>query len=110
MVDLASKGLQYFQGKPDYKKAIKNILDLMDNKNFIQTISNMIDSTRGIDNGTADSIIKTSYVQNLISKEIKSSSDTLDKTQLENELKTVIVKSWNGLADKAVEKVKKDLK
>lgn len=111
MAELVTKGLQYFQGKPDYKKPMKSILDKMSgDRSFIQDVSDIIDTKRGIDNGTADNVIKMSYVQRLIQKEMESSDNTLDKTELENQLKTIIVKSWNGLADKAIEKVKKDLK
>jgi hypothetical protein len=41
-----------------------------------------------------------------------STNGELSETELENQLKTIILKSWNdsSITDNAVEKVKKDLK
>ncbi len=41
-----------------------------------------------------------------------STNGELSETEIENQLKTILIKSWNdtSITDKAVEKVKKDLK
>ncbi len=80
------------------------------NKGLANEISKMIDPKRGIDNTTVDKIVKMGYVQNSIQKIMSKDKDGLDKTELENQLKTIIVKSWNDLSDKAIDKVKNDLK
>jgi hypothetical protein len=104
-------GMKYFSGKPNYKNALKNVLDSMaKNKGLANEISKMIDPKRGIDNTTVDKIVKMGYVQNSIQKIMSKDKDGLDKTELENQLKTIIVKSWNDLSDKAIDKVKNDLK
>ncbi len=72
----------------------------------------MIDTKRGIDNSTADRIVKLPYVQTQIIKTVDSTNGKLDKTELENQLKTIFLKSWSdkSITDKAIEKVKKDIK
>ena len=109
IVSLAEKGVNYLTAKKDYKEPVKQILTTLSNDdNFIDKVSDMIDSKRGIDNSTTDGIIKLPMVQNVISKNIGD----LDKTEIENQLKTVFLKSWadKSLTDKAIEKVKKDIK
>lgn len=111
MYDLVKRGLNYFSGKPNYKEPIKKLLDsISNNRRVIDDISKMIDPQRGIDNGTADKIVKMGYIQTQISKMIDSKNNNLDKTELENQIKTILLKSWNDLSGNAVEKVKKDLK
>jgi hypothetical protein len=39
-----------------------------------------------------------------------STNGELTETELENELKTILIKSWGDLGNKAVDKIKKDLK
>ena len=72
----------------------------------------MIDPKRGIDSGTADRIVNLPYVKTQIVKMSDSTNGELNETEIENELKTILIKSWNdtSITDKAVEKVKKDLK
>jgi hypothetical protein len=109
IISLAEKGANYLTAKKDYKEPVKKILTTLSNDdNFIDKVSDMIDSKRGIDNSTTDRIIKLPMVQNVISKNIGD----LDKTEIENQLKTVFLKSWadKSLTDKAIEKVKKDIK
>jgi hypothetical protein len=113
MADLVEKGIKYFQGKPSYKKEIKQILDsISNNKKTVSDISNLIDPKRGIDSGTADRIVNLPYVKTQIIKMSDSTNGDFGETEIENELKTILVKSWNdtSITDKAVEKVKKDLK
>ena len=103
--------MKYFSEKPKYKIPISKILNsLANNKKVADDISKMIDPKKGIDNTTADKIVKMGYVQDSIQKTIGKDTDGLDKKELENELKTIISKSWNDLSDKAVDKVKNDLK
>ncbi len=105
--------MKYFSGKSEHKEAVKKILDsIANNKRVIDDISKMIDSNRGLDTATADKIIKTGYVQTQIIKTVDSTNGKLDKTELENQLKTIMVKSWNDttITDKVVNKVRKDIK
>jgi len=111
--ELAKMGMKYFQGKPNYKKEVKQILDsISNNKKTISDISDLIDPKRGIDSGTADRIINLPYIRTQITKMSDKTNGELDETDIENELKTILIKSWNdtSITDKAVEKVKKDLK
>lgn len=75
-------------------------------------IAKLLDSNDGINNGVADRIVKMGYVQTQITKMSDSTNGKLNETELENHLKTALVKAWadRGLTDKAVEKVKKDIK
>lgn len=111
LYDLVRRGLDYFSGKPNYKNAVKSVLDSMaNNKRIADDISKIIDPQRGLDSIGADKIVKMGFVQSNIQKVINKSKDKLDKTELENQLKTIISKSWNDLGNKAVDKVKNDLK
>jgi hypothetical protein len=113
MWDLVDKGMKYFTAKPDYKKPVTNILDtLSNNKNFINDVTKLIDQKKGIDSSTADKIVKLPYTQTQIIKVIDGTNGELDKTEIENQLKTIFFKSWSdkSITDKAIEKVKKDIK
>ena len=101
--------MTYLTASKDYKQPVKKILSsLSNNRGFIDKVADMIDVKRGVDNGTADKIVKLPIVQNEISKNIGD----LDKTEMENQLKTIFLKSWadKSITNSAVEKVKKDLK
>ena len=111
--ELVDKGMKYFSAKPDYKKPVRDILDsLSNNKRFIDDVTNMIDSKRGIDNSTADKIVKLPYVQTQITKIVDSRNGELEETEIENHLKTIFLQSWGdkSLTDRVIEKVKKDIK
>jgi hypothetical protein len=113
MWDLVDKGMKYFTAKPDYKKPVTNILDtLSNNKSFINDVTKLIDQKKGIDSSTADKIVKLPYAQTQIIKVIDDANGELDKTEIENQLKTIFFKSWSdkSITDKAIEKVKKDIK
>lgn len=113
IISLAEKGINYLTAKKDYKEPVKKILtSLSNNSNFIDTVTNMIDTKRGIDNSTADRIVKLPYVQTQITKMSDSTNGKLDETEIENQLKTIFLKSWadKSITDKAIEKVKKDIK
>ena len=113
MWDLVDKGMKYFTAKPDYKKPVTNILDtLSNNKSFINDVTKLIDQKKGIDSSTADKIVKLPYTQTQIIKVIDGTNGELDKTEIENQLKTIFFKSWSdkSITDKAIEKVKKDIK
>jgi hypothetical protein len=112
-VDLAMKGTKYFQGKSEHKEDVKKVLDSISNdKKTISDIAKMIDPKRGIDDGTVDKIINLPYVKTQIIKTSDKTNGELSETELENQLKTIILKSWNdsSMADNAIEKVKKDIK
>jgi hypothetical protein len=109
LISLAEKGVNYLTAKKDYKLPVQKILStLSNNDNFIDKVSDMIDIKKGIDNTAADKIVKLPFVQNIISKNVGN----LDKTELENQLKTIFLKSWadKSITDKAIEKVKNDIK
>jgi hypothetical protein len=109
--ELVKVGIKYFSGKPKYKSPVNKVLDSMaNNKKVADDISKLIDPQRGIDNATADKIVKMAFVQNSIQKAMSKDNEGMDKAELENQLKTIISKSWNDLSDKAVDKVKNDLK
>jgi hypothetical protein len=111
IVDLGEKGMRYFQGKPNYKKEVKNILDsISNNKNVIEDISKIIDPKKGIDNSTAEDIVNMGYIKTQIIKLVDSTNGELDETELKNQLKTILIKSWTPMSNVAIEKVKKDLK
>ena len=75
-------------------------------------IAKLLDSNDGINNGVADKIVRMGYVQTQITKIVDSTNGDLDETELQNHLKTALVKAWEdkGLTGKAAEKVKKDIK
>jgi len=108
---LGEKGMRYFQGKPNYKKEVKNILDsISNNKNVIEDISKIIDPKKGIDNSTAEDIVNMGYIKTQIIKMVDNTNGELDETELKNQLKTILIKSWIPMSSVAIEKVKKDLK
>jgi hypothetical protein len=108
---LGEKGMRYFQGKPNYKKEVKNILDsISNNKNVIEDISKIIDPKKGIDNSTAEDIVNMGYIKTQIIKLVDGTNGELDETELKNQLKTILIKSWTPMSNVAIEKVKKDLK
>lgn len=111
--DLAIKGVQYFQGKSEHKDDVRKVLDSISNdKKTISDIAKMIDPKRGMDNGTVDKVLNLPYVQTQITKMSDKTNGKLSETELENQLKTIILKSWNdsSMTDRAIEKVKKDIK
>ena len=81
-----------------------------DNKNVIEDISKMIDPKKGIDNSTAEDIVNMGYIKTQIIKMVDSTNGELDETELKNQLKTILIKSWTPMSNVAIEKVKKDLK
>jgi len=113
IISLAEKGIAYLTANKDYKEPVKKILSsLSNNASFIDKVTNMIEPKRGIDNSTADRIVKLPYVQTQIIKMVDSTNGKLSQTELENQLKTIFLKSWSdkSITDKAIEKVKKDIK
>jgi len=111
LYELARKGMNYFSGKKNYKDAVKKILDsISNNKNLISDISKIIDTNGEIDNTTANKIVNLPYVKTQIIKMSDSTNGELNETELENELKTILIKSWGDLGNKAIDKIKRDLK
>jgi hypothetical protein len=108
-MELVDKGMKYFTAKKEYKEPVKDILAKLSNDDsFIDSVTDIVDTKKGIDNTTADKIVKYPIVQNLISKNIGD----LDRTEMENQLKTIFLKSWadKSITNRAIEKVKKDIK
>jgi hypothetical protein len=113
LYELVGKGMNYFTAKPDYKKPVNDILQsLVKNKSFVSDATDMIDYKKGIDNSTADKIVRLPYVQTQIIKMVDSTNGKLDETEIENQLKTIFIKSWmdKGITNTAIEKVKKDIR
>jgi hypothetical protein len=113
LIDLIEKGFKYFSGKPDYKDAVKKILtNLSKNDDSVEKISKIINLDKGIDNNSADKILKLPYVQTQIIKMVDSTNGKLEETELTNQLKTIFLKSWNdkSIMDNVVYKAKKDIK
>lgn len=111
--ELAKKVGNYINGDGEYKKAVTKILEsISNNKQIMNDIVRLLDKNDGITNGVADRIVRMGYVQTQITKFVDSTNGKLDETELQNHLKTALVKAWNdkGLTDKAAEKVKKDIK
>lgn len=112
-VDLVSKGIKYFQGKSEHNDEIKKILNSISNdKKTISDIADLIEPKRGIDIGTVEKIINLPYVRTQIIKVSDSTNGELTETEIENGLKTIILKSWSdkSITDNAIEKVKNDIK
>lgn len=78
----------------------------------MDSITKLLDSNDGINNGVADKIVKMGFVQTQIVKIVDGTNGELDETELKNHLKTALIKAWGdkGLTGKAIEKVKKDIK
>jgi hypothetical protein len=111
LYELGKKGMNYFSGKKDYKDSIKKILDsISNNKQTVSDISKIVDTNGGLDGVAAEKILKLGYIQTLIVKVVDNTNGKIDETQLRNELKSILVKSWSNLGNNAVDKLKKDLK
>jgi len=111
--ELVIKVVNFINGNNEYKKAVTKILEsISNNKSVMNDIAKLLDSNDGINNGVADRIVKMGYVQTQITKMSDSTNGELDENELKNHLKTALVKAWDdrGLTDKAVEKVKKDIR
>ena len=111
--ELVKKVGNYINGNGEYKKAVVKILEsISNNKSVMNDIAKLLDSNDGINNGVADRIVRMGYVQTQITKIVDSTNGKLDETELENHLKTALVKAWDdkGITNKAIEKVKKDIK
>lgn len=111
--ELVKKVGSYINGDSEYRKAVTKILEsISNNKQAMNDIAKLLDSNDGINNGVADRILKMGFVQTQIVKMSDSANGKLDETELKNHIKTALLKAWEdkGLTDKAVEKVKKDIK
>ena len=111
--ELAKKVGNYINGNNEYKSAVTKILEsISNNKSVMNDIAKLLDSNDGINNKVADKIIKLGYVQTQIVKLVDSTNGKIEETELENHLKTALMKAWEdkGLTDRAVDKIKKDIK
>jgi hypothetical protein len=110
---LAQRGYRYFNGGKDSTEAVKKILDtLSDDKKFINDVSTMIDAKKGIDDTTAKKMVKLPIVQTLIKKVVDSYNGSITDTEIEKGLQNIFLKAWsdNSITNKAIEKVKNDIK
>lgn len=108
LVDLAQKGIKYFNGPKETEKEVENILNKLEsNKKFINDVTGHIENAKGINNSVADKIVKSDHIQSLIKK---IDNDNVDKAELESSLKTIFLKAWANDSNRAIEKVKNDIK
>jgi hypothetical protein len=111
-IQLVDKGMKYFSSDDKKLEAVvKKILkELSDNKSFIEDVTNMINKNKGIDQITSGKILKMGYTQDLIKKYTQKGD--IDKTKLENELKTIFYKSWedSNVVSTITDKIKNDIK
>lgn len=111
MADLVEKGIKFFNGDKETKKALEKLLgSLESNKKFIDDVVKLMGNKSDIDDSIASKIVKLPYVQTQIIKLVDSTNGSVTHNDLENGLKTIIYKTWYQNSEKALEKVKKDLK
>lgn len=110
LYELAEKGVNYLENKKNYKDAVNKVLENLAEPTIADQISKIINTKKSIDSTTVSSIIKIPFIKNQIEKVVKDSYDKINKSELENQLKDVFIKSWKDLKNNAIEKVKKDLK
>ena len=112
LIELAGNGINYLMGnKKETKKVLEKILgSLESNKKFIDDVVKLLDNKKGIDDSIASKMVKLPYVQTQITKGSDSTNGEVTETELENELKTIFLKTWSQHSGKVIEKVKKDLK
>jgi hypothetical protein len=111
-VQLVDKGMKYFSSNDRKLEAIvKKILkELSDNKSFIEDVTNMINKNKGIDQVTAEKILKMGYTQDLIKKYNPKEEDKT--SEIEKELKNIFYKSWtdSNVVTNISDKIKNDIK
>ena len=106
--NLVEKGIKYFNGSKETEKEIENILNKVEsNKQFISDVTSYIEKSNGINASTADKIVKSEFIQSLIKK---IDNENVNKTDVQKGLKDIFLKAWSNDSDKAIEKVKKDIK
>jgi hypothetical protein len=111
IIDLVEKGINYFNGNKETKKVIIQILgSLESNKRFIDEVVKLMDNKKDIDDSIASKMVKLPYVQTLITKGSDSTNGQVTELDIENGLKAIFLKTWSQHGEKAIEKVKKDLK
>ena len=108
IIELIEKGIKYFNGSKETEKEIEGILNKLEsNKKFISDVTEYIEKNNGINAAAADKMVNSEYVQSLIKK---VDNEDVDKTDLQSGLKDIFLKAWSNDSDKAIEKVKKDIK
>jgi hypothetical protein len=89
------KILKYFSKKTDYKKALKNIFDMLaENENFTNEAAKLISDETRINKKEAVAIINLEIVQRVIIRVIEESKDKIEKTELENLLMERLIKAF----------------
>lgn len=91
--------IRYFK-KPNYKIIIINILEhLSNNQQFISDVSSMINIDNNKDEKIYLNLISLEVVQELIQSEIETSEIKLNKSEIEHQLKLVLIKSFGCIDD-----------
>ena len=115
-IKIAANVVDYFQSTSDNvkKENIANIFDKVSkNDKFLQDAGKLIDPKKGMDKTTATKIIKMSFIQSAIDKEIKDNDiDNKYKKDFEDSLIKTISNAWNNssLMNTIATKVKNDIK
>ena len=115
-IKIATNIVDYFQSTSDNvkKENIANIFDKVSkNDKFLQDAGKIIDPKKGMDKSTATKIIKMSFIQSAIDKEIKDNNiDNKYKKDFEDSLIKTISNAWNNssLMNNIASKVKNDIK
>lgn len=115
-IKIAANVVDYFQSTSDNvkKENIANIFDkISKNDKFLQDAGKIIDPKKGMDKTTATKIIKMSFIQSAIDKEIKDNNiDSKYKKDFEDSLIKTISNAWNNssLMNTIATKVKNDIK
>jgi hypothetical protein len=98
------KLFKYFSKKPDYKKALKKIFDVLaENETFSSEVAKLISDITKINKIEAAAIINLEIVQREIIKVIEESKDKIEKTELENLLMEHLIKAFNKSDSEKVE-------
>jgi hypothetical protein len=103
---------KYISAGKETRADIESILNsLKNNKKFCEEAAKLIDPNNGITDTVASNIIKLSVIQKKIEEKLEKNK-FVEKTDLENGIKEVIINAWNNenIVGSAVNKVKKQIK
>lgn len=103
---------KYISAGKETKEYIVDILNrLKNNKKFCQDAAKLIDPNNGITDAVASNIVKLPIIQKKIEEKLVKNK-FVEKTDLENGIKEVIISAWDNenIVGTAVNKVKKEIK